>query len=101
MARFPAGAAGGFSSPELTLCAESDLVFVPHPCHRSGTRKAPVIRQEIRRHGDIGEREELMGRKGQAETDEERRQTDREVTQELQRVPLRHRRLGSATESRF
>ena len=35
--RIPAGAAGEFSSPELTLCAESFSVSVPPPCYRSGT----------------------------------------------------------------
>ena len=35
--RSPAGAAGEFSSPELTLCADSYPVSVPLPCYRSGT----------------------------------------------------------------
>ena len=37
--RFPAGAAGEFSSSLLTLCADSYSVFVPPPppCYRSGT----------------------------------------------------------------
>ena len=35
--RIPAGAAGEFSSPELTLCADSCAVSVPPPCYRSGT----------------------------------------------------------------
>ena len=35
--RIPAGAAGEFSSPELTLCADSYSVSVPPPCYRSGT----------------------------------------------------------------
>ena len=29
--RIPAGAAGEFPSPELTLCADSHSVSVPHP----------------------------------------------------------------------
>ena len=29
--RIPTGAAGEFSSPELTLCADSNSVSVPHP----------------------------------------------------------------------
>ena len=33
----PAGAAGEFSSPESTLCADSYSVSVPSPCYRSGT----------------------------------------------------------------
>ena len=36
-ARIPAEAAGEFSSPESTLCADSYLVSVPPPCYRSGT----------------------------------------------------------------
>ena len=35
--RILAGAAGEFSSPELTLCADSYSVSVPPPCYRSGT----------------------------------------------------------------
>ena len=35
--RIPAGTAGEFSSPELTLCADSHSVSVPPPCYRSGT----------------------------------------------------------------
>ena len=35
--RIPAGAAGEFSSPELTLCADSYSVTVSPPCYRSGT----------------------------------------------------------------
>ena len=35
--RVPAGAAGAFSSPESTFCADSYSVFVPPPCYRSGT----------------------------------------------------------------
>ena len=41
--RIPAGAAGKFSSPELTLCADSYSVFVPPLCYRSGTKKTTVI----------------------------------------------------------
>ena len=33
--RIPAGAAEEFSSPELTLCADSYSVSVPPPCYRS------------------------------------------------------------------
>ena len=35
--RIPAGAAGEFSSTELTLCADYCSVSVPPPCYRSGT----------------------------------------------------------------
>ena len=35
--RNPAGEAGKFSSPELTLCADSYSVSVPPPCYSSGT----------------------------------------------------------------
>ena len=35
--RIPAGAAEEFSSPELTLCADSYSVHFPPPCYRSGT----------------------------------------------------------------
>ena len=35
--RIPAGAAGEFSSPESTLCADSYSVSVPSPRYRSGT----------------------------------------------------------------
>ena len=35
--RITAGAAGEFSSPELTSCTDSYSVFVPSPCYRSGT----------------------------------------------------------------
>ena len=41
--RIPAEAAGEFSSPELTLCAESYSVTVPPSGYRSGTQKTPVI----------------------------------------------------------
>ena len=41
--RIPAGAAGEFSSPELTLCADSYSVFVLSPSFRSGIQKTPVI----------------------------------------------------------
>ena len=34
--RIPAGAAGEFSSPELTLCADSYSVSVPSTDYRSG-----------------------------------------------------------------
>ena len=44
--RIPAGAAGEFSSPELTLCADSYSVSVPPPCYRSGTQKTPVVLQK-------------------------------------------------------
>ena len=35
--RIPAGAAGEFSSPELTLCPGSYSVFVPPSFYRSST----------------------------------------------------------------
>ena len=35
--RIPAAAAGEFSSPESTLCANTYSVSVPPPCYRSGT----------------------------------------------------------------
>ena len=35
--RIPAGAAGEFSSPGLTLCADSYSGSVPSLCYRSGT----------------------------------------------------------------
>ena len=41
--RIPAEAAGEFSSPELTLCADSYSVSVLPACYRSGTKKTPVI----------------------------------------------------------
>ena len=37
--RYPAGAAGEFSSPESTFRADSYSVFVPPPCYRCGTQK--------------------------------------------------------------
>ena len=43
----PAGAAGEFSSPELTLCADSCLVSVPPPGYLSGTKKTPVILPKV------------------------------------------------------
>ena len=39
--RIPTGAAGEFSSPELTLCADSCSVSVPPLCYHSGTQKTP------------------------------------------------------------
>ena len=36
-----AGAVGEFSSPELTLCADSYSVSVPPLCYRSGMQKDP------------------------------------------------------------
>ena len=39
--RVPAGAAGEYSSPELTFSAESHSVSLPHLCYRSGTEKDP------------------------------------------------------------
>ena len=42
-----AGAAGEFSSPELTLCADSNSVSVPPPCYRSNTLKSPVILPKV------------------------------------------------------
>ena len=45
--RIPAGAAGEFSPPESTLCADSYSVFVPPPYYRSGTQKTPVILPKV------------------------------------------------------
>ena len=42
-----AEAAGEFSSPELTLCADSYLVSIPPPCYCSDTQKTPVILQKV------------------------------------------------------
>ena len=42
-----AGAAREFSSPELTLCADSYSVYVPPPCYRSGTLKTPIILPKV------------------------------------------------------
>ena len=36
-----------FSSPDLTLCADSFSVSVPPPCYRSGTEKTPVILPKV------------------------------------------------------
>ena len=41
--QIPAGLAGEFSSPKLTLRADSYSVSVPPPFHRSGTYKILVI----------------------------------------------------------
>ena len=35
--QIPAGAVGVFSSPELTLCADSNSVFISLPCYHNGT----------------------------------------------------------------
>ena len=48
--RIPAGAAVEFSSPEITLCADSYSGSVIPPCYRSGMQKTPVIFQNCRRH---------------------------------------------------
>ena len=49
--RIPAGAAGEFSSPELTLCADFDSVSVPPPCYRNGTTRGgltiPLSRHSV------------------------------------------------------
>ena len=50
--RIPAGAAGGFSPPELTLCADSYSVSVPPLCYCSGTLKTPVILPKVWVAGD-------------------------------------------------
>ena len=42
-----AGMAGEFSSPELTLCADSYSVSVPPPCYCSGTWKTLVILPKV------------------------------------------------------
>ena len=41
-------AAGAFSSPELTFCADSYSVYVPPPCYRSYTHKTPVILPKVK-----------------------------------------------------
>ena len=46
--RIPAGAAGEFSSPELTLCADSYSMSIPPQCYRSGTWKITVIMPKYR-----------------------------------------------------
>ena len=43
----PAGAAGGFSSPGLTLSADTYSESVPSPCYRSGTYKTTVILPKV------------------------------------------------------
>ena len=43
--------AGEFSSPELTLCADSYSVPVPPPCYRCGTQKTPVILPKVQEAG--------------------------------------------------
>ena len=45
--RIPAEAVGQFSSPELTLCADSYSVSIPPPCYRSGMQKTLVILQKV------------------------------------------------------
>ena len=45
--RISAGAAGEFSSPESTLCADSYSVSVPPPCYRSSTKQTPVILPKV------------------------------------------------------
>ena len=45
--RIPAGTAGEFFSPELTLCADSNSVSVPPPCYHSGTLRTPVILPKV------------------------------------------------------
>ena len=45
--RIPAGKAGKFSSPELTLCADFYSSYVPPPCYHSGTWKTPVILPKV------------------------------------------------------
>ena len=51
--RVPAGAAGEFFSPELTLCADSYSVSVPPPCYRSGTQKTLAILPKVQMAGYI------------------------------------------------
>ena len=41
--RIPKGAAGEFSSPELTFSVDSYLISVPPACYRSGTEKSLII----------------------------------------------------------
>ena len=43
----PAEAAEDFSSPELTLCADSYLVSIPPLCYCSGTWKTLVILPKV------------------------------------------------------
>ena len=45
--RIPAGATREFSTPDLTLCADSYSVSVPPPCYDSGTQKIPVILPKV------------------------------------------------------
>ena len=45
--RLPAGPAGEFSSPKLTVCVDSYSVSVPPPCYRNGTLKTPVILPKV------------------------------------------------------
>ena len=45
--RIPAGAAGEFSSPVSTLCANSYSVSVPTPCYHSCTLKTSVILPKV------------------------------------------------------
>ena len=45
--RILAGAVGEFSSPELTLCADSSSVSIPPLCYHSGMQKTLVILQYI------------------------------------------------------
>ena len=41
------GAAGEFSPPELTFCADSYLVSVPSLCYRSGTKKTQAVLPKV------------------------------------------------------
>ena len=45
--QIPAEAAGEFSSPELTLCADSYSVSVPPLYYRSGTKKTLVTLPKV------------------------------------------------------
>ena len=45
--RFPAGAAGEWSSLELTLYADSYSVSVSPPSYHSGMQKTPVILPKV------------------------------------------------------
>ena len=51
--RILSGAAGEFSSPGLTLCADSYSVSVPPPCYRRGTKKTSVILPKVQVAGYI------------------------------------------------
>ena len=49
--QIPAEAAGEFSSPELTLYAESYSVSIPSLYYGSGTQKTPAILPKVKGAG--------------------------------------------------